>query len=502
MKKQEQWGTRVGFVLAAIGSAIGLGNIWRFPYVAYENGGGAFLIPYLFAMLTAGIPFLILEFGVGHKIRGSAPQIFSRLSRRWEWLGWWQILVSFIISIYYVAIVGWSISYFFLAFNQGWGTQTGDFFFKSFLQLSDSPLTLGGIRWPIFISVAVAWGICWIVLFGGVKKGIETASKIFMPLLFVMVLIITFRAVTLPGSLEGMNWMFKPDFSALLNIKVWIAAYGQLFFSLSIGFAIMLTYSSYLPEGSDISNNAFITAFANCGFSILCGIMVFSVLGNMAFQQGVGVDKVVSSGVGLAFVTIPKAINNLPGPVLFGTLFFLALIFAGLSSLISICEVSVSSLMSKFDIDRKKAVTIYCLVGLVCGTIFTTHAGLLILDIVDRFINNFGVLAGGLVEIIFLSWVCKLDVFKTHINKTSDFAVGRIWIFCLKIITPIVLGYMSVANLINDLKNPYGDYPPTALFWFGWFLVVSIVVLGFIFQADSFKKNKIRLTLAEKGESK
>ena len=185
MKKREQWGTRTGFVLAAIGSAIGLGNIWRFPYVAYENGGGAFFIPYLFAMLTAGIPFMILEFGVGHKIRGSAPQIFARLSSRWEWVGWWQILVSFIISIYYVAI-------------------------------------------------------CWFVLFKGVKKGIEKASKIFMPLLFVMILIITARAVTLEGSLEGLNWMFKPDFGALLNFKVWVAAYGQIFFSLSIGFAIIV----------------------------------------------------------------------------------------------------------------------------------------------------------------------------------------------------------------------------------------------------------------------
>lgn len=488
MRKREQWGTRAGFVLAAIGSAIGLGNIWRFPYVAYENGGGAFFIPYLFAMLTAGIPFLILEFGVGHKIRGSAPQIFSKLSTRWEWLGWWQILVSFTISVYYVAVVGWSISYFFLAFNQGWGTETGDFFFKSFLQLSDSPLDLGGIRWPIFAAVVAAWAICWFVLFKGVKKGIEAASKIFMPLLFIMVLIITLRAVTLPGSIEGINWLFKPDFKALLNIEVWVAAYGQIFFSLSIGFAIMLTYSSYLPKDSDISNNAFITAFANCGFSILCGIMVFSVLGNMAFQQGVGVDKVVSSGVGLAFVTIPKAINTLPGPVFFGTLFFLALIFAGLSSMISICEVSVSSLMDKFNIERKKAVTIYCIVGLVCGTLFTTHAGLLILDIVDRFINNFGVLAGGLVEIIFLSWICRLDSFKEHINKTSDFAVGGLWIFCLKFVTPVVLGYMSIANLIKDLKTPYGGYPEAALFSYGWCLVVSIVLLGFVFQIQGARK--------------
>ncbi|MDD9302972.1 MAG: sodium-dependent transporter [Desulfobacter sp.] len=490
MQKREQWGSRAGFILAAIGSAIGLGNIWRFPYVAYENGGGAFFIPYLFAMITAGIPFMILEFGTGNKMRGSAPQIFSKLSPRWEWLGWWQILVSFTISIYYVAIVGWSISYFFLAFNQGWGTDTSDFFYKSYLMLSDSPLDFKGIRWPIFASVAGAWAICWVVLFNGVKKGIEAASKIFMPALFILVVIITSRAVTLDGASEGLNWMFKPDFSALLNFKVWVAAYGQIFFSLSIGFAIMLTYSSYLPKDADMANNGFITAFANCGFSILCGVLVFSILGNMAAQQGVGVDKVVSSGVGLAFVTIPKAINSLPGPAFFGTLFFLALIFAGLSSMVSICEVSVSSLMDKFHISRKKAMTLYCLVGLVTGAVFASHSGLLVLDIVDRFINNFGVLAGGLVEIIFLTWVCKLSVFKDHINKTSDFYVGNFWTFCLKIVTPGVLGYMSVANLIGDLKTPYGDYSSTALFYFGWLLVVGIVVISFIFQAHSLAQNR------------
>ena len=219
MTKREQWGTRLGFVLAAIGSAIGLGNIWRFPYVAYENGGGAFFIPYLFAMLTAGIPFLILEFSIGHKIRGSASGIFKRLSPNWEWVGWWQILVSFVISIYYVAVVGWSISYFFLAMKQGWGSDTAGFFFKEYLALSDGPFNLGGIRWNIMASVVAAWVICWVVLFKGVKQGIETASKIFMPLLFIMVIIITLRAVTLPGSHEGMNWMFQPDFSKLLDMK-------------------------------------------------------------------------------------------------------------------------------------------------------------------------------------------------------------------------------------------------------------------------------------------
>ncbi|WP_321494068.1 sodium-dependent transporter [uncultured Desulfobacter sp.] len=480
MQKREQWGTRTGFVLAAIGSAIGLGNIWRFPYVAYENGGGAFFIPYLFAMLTAGIPFLILEFGVGYKFKTSVPNIFRTLSGRWEWLGWWQILVSFIISIYYVAVVGWTISYFVLAFTQGWGADPANFFYKSYLQLSDTPFAFNGIRWPILGAILCVWLIVWVVLFCGVKKGIEAAGKVFMPVLFIMVLIITARAVTLEGAQEGLNWMFKPDFTALLNFKVWVAAYGQLFFSLSIGFAIMLTYASYLPENSDMANNGFITAFCNCGFSIICGVMVFSVLGNMASLQGVGVDKVVNSGVGLAFVTIPSAINSLPSPVFFGTLFFAALLFAGLSSMVSICEVSVSVLIDRFHISRKRAAGLFCGIGFLCGIVFASHSGLLVLDIVDRFINNFGVLAGGLAEIIFLAWICGLDGFKEKINQTSDFKVGMLWGFCLKIITPAILGYMIISNLMADIKTPYGGYPSIALFVFGWCVVVGIIILSVI----------------------
>ncbi len=479
---REQWGTRGGFILAAIGSAIGLGNIWRFPYMAYENGGGAFFIPYLFAMLTAGIPLLILEFGLGHRYKGSAPKIFASISRKWEWVGWWQIFVSFIISLYYVVIIGWSIVYFFLSFSQGWGSDTGNYFMHTFLDISDSPLHPGGIRWPIFAAVSFVWLTCWVVLFRGVKKGIETAGKIFMPLLFIMVLIIVGRSVVLPGAADGLNWLFTPDFSALLKGNVWIAAYGQIFYSLSIGFAIMLTYSSYLPAKSDINNNAFITAFLNCGFSILSGIMVFAVLGYMAAQQGVGVDEVVSSGVGLAFVTIPQAINLLPAPALFGSLFFLALIFAGLSSQISICEACIASLMDKFSLNRKAASTIYCSIGLIAGAFFACRSGLLALDIVDHFINNFGVLLAALTEIILISWLFDLKDMRLYNNIRSDFSIGWWWSICLKVVTPAVLGYMALQNLYIDITKAYGGYPGSSIILLGWIPVVLIVLLGVIIQ--------------------
>ncbi len=483
MAQREEWGTRVGFILAAVGSAIGLGNIWRFPYMAYENGGGAFLIPYFFAMLTAGIPIIILEFGLGHKHRGSAPLTFAKVSKNWEWIGWWQTFVAFVISVYYVAVIGWALNYVFLAFGQGWGENPGDFFFGSFLQLTDSPMKFGGIRWPIFATTLAVWVINWAVLFSGVKKGIEKANKIFMPVLFVLILIMIGRAVTLPNAADGLQWLFRPDFSAIMDYKVWTAAYGQIFFTLSVAFAIMITYSSYLPSRSDINNNGFITVFVNCGFSMLAGIMVFGVLGYMAAQQGVGVDEVVGSGVGLAFATIPKAINLLPASTLFGVLFFLALFCAGLSSMISLSEACCSALMDKYGWSRKFTTSAYAIVGGLISIVFVTRGGLLVLDIVDHFINNFGIVFTGLVEVIVLAWLFKTDTIRQHVNKLSDFTIGSWWLFCLKVITPIVLGYMAIMNLIGDIKEAYGGYPGSALALYGWGVVIGIVVLSFILQA-------------------
>lgn len=519
MQKREQWGTRFGFIMAAVGSAIGLGNIWRFPYQAYENGGGAFLIPYFFAMLTAGIPLLILEFGLGHKMRGGAPSVFARITKKysfmekWEWLGWWQILIAFVISTYYVVVVGWTLSYIFISLKQGWGADPKAFFFGTYLNLPESgnPLDFNGIRWSILLSVSIVWLINWAVLYSGVKKGIEFANKIFMPTLIVLVLIIMFRCLFLDGAAEGLQWLFRPDFSKIWDVQVWANAYGQIFYSMSICFAIMITYSSYLPKKSDIVNNGFMTGLLNCGFSMLSGIMIFSILGNMAHVEGVGVQDVVSKGVGLAFITIPKAISHLPLPALFGGLFFLSLTIAGLSSEISINETVVASFMDKYNISRKKTATVFSIVGFLISMIFVTGSGLLILDIVDHFINNFGILFAGLTELLLLCWIFKSDLIKDHINPISEFRVGYWWKICLKYVTPIILGGMAISNLANELgigitnviekvnklaplqkhkiqislseiSTNYGGYSKKSIMIFGWTIVVCIIVIAYILQ--------------------
>ncbi len=478
MKKREQWGSRLGFILAAVGSAIGLGNIWRFPYMAYENGGGAFLIPYIFALLTAGIPFMILEFGLGQKYRGSAPKVFASLNPKWEWIGWSQVMVAAVISIYYVAVVGWTLNYATFAVDQSWGSDPKAFFFNEYLGLTGSPLELGGIRWNILGACALTWLATWTACTSGVRKGIERACKVLIPLLFVLVLVLICRVVTLDGALTGLEFLFRPDFSKIADFSVWTDAYGQIFYSLSVGFSIMLAYSSYLPKESDTANNAAMTVFLNCGFSLLAGVMIFSVLGNMAHETGKSVTDVAGAGVGLAFVIIPKAINTMPMPSFFGVLFFLCLLMAGLSSQISIVEAICSSFIDKFGWSRKATVTVYCAAGFGLTSIFATGGGLLILDIVDHFINNLCLLPVALIEIVLLSWVVGLDETKTHVNATSDFTVGTIWKTCLKFVTIIVLGYATLRNVQGDFGTPYGGYGTDELIALGWSLIPFVLMMG------------------------
>ncbi|ODS11815.1 sodium-dependent transporter [Vibrio scophthalmi] len=488
--KREQWGSRAGFILAAVGSAIGLGNIWRFPYMAYENGGGAFFIPYLFAMITAGIPFMILEFSMGQKYRGSAPKTLSKIHAKFEWLGWFQVGVAAVIAVYYVAVIGWAISYFGMSFTQSWGTDTNAFFFSEYLKLGgdNSPTALGSIQWNIAGAMLLAWAITYAAIVGGVKSGIERASKIMMPILFIMVLLLIGRMIFLPGALDGVNYMFEPDFSKIWDVKVWAAAYGQIFFTLSIGFAIMLAYSSYLPEKSDITNNAFMTVLINCGFSILAGIMIFSVLGYMAQEQGKPITEVVSAGVGLAFVTLPAAINLLPAPYILGPLFFLALVVAGLSSHISIMEAVTSAIIDKLNWSRKKAANIVIGTGVVVSMAFATNGGLLLLDLVDHFANNIGIMFGGLVEIVLMAWLLnKVPSVREYVNSTSDFTIGQWFDICLRFITPVMLAVILATKIQELFTDGYGGYDLTL----GWVVMGALLVFGLILNAASSKQEAL-----------
>lgn len=484
--ERELWKSRAGFLMAAVGSAIGLGNIWRYPYVAYENGGGAFLIPYLFAVLTAGIPILLLEYGIGQKMRGSAPLSFRRLKEKWEWLGWWQAGIAFFIVTYYTVIIGWSLSFTYFSIGRQWGEDTETFMLGDYLGLLNvsEGSWFGGFQWNVFLPVLIIWAVMFFILFRGVRRGIEVSTKILMPILVLVMIVITIRSVTLPGAGAGLDALLEPDWAAMANPQVWMAAYGQIFFSLSIAFAIMITYASYLPKEADLANNGFIAAFANSGFEFLAAIAVFGALGYLAAVSGVSVDEVVGDGIILAFVVFPQIINELPAlNDLFGFLFFGALTVAGLTSAISIAEVCIAGIREKINISRNKAVSWVCGAAFLVSMVYVTSGGLTFLDIVDYFMNQFGIVFTGLVEVLLLAWFFKLSTLRAHINELSDLRVGYWWEVCLRYITPIVLLIMGATNFYNEIvKGPYEGYALSQVVVAGWAIAIGVFVLSFFIQ--------------------
>lgn len=477
-----QFNSQLMFILAAIGSAVGLGNIWRFPYVAYENGGGSYLVPYLVALFTAGVPYLFFEYAIGHKFRASAPLAFRRLAKSTEWIGWWNVLTCLVIGVYYAAILAWAGQYAFFSITKAWGDNPDKYFFGQVLQVADSPSVsfspIAGQVWPMIL----VWVVCLIIMVAGISNGIGRLSLVLMPLLVVIFVILVIQAVLLPGSTVGLNALFTPDWSALLKPDVWVAAYGQVFFSLSVGFGIMITYASYVADKEDMTGPATIAAFANCGFELLAGIGVFAALGFMATASGTEVSEVVSGGIGLAFVAFPAIINEAPAGELLGTLFYSSLVFAGITSMVSILEVPISALVDKTGWDRRTAVLVVMIPSAIVSImVFGSSSGLYALDTVDAFINAFAILAAGLTTTLLVTWgVRKLSELRIHLNEDGTFRVGYWWHVCMGVITPALLGVSLALEFINKASAPYEGYPSWYVAVFGWGVVVLLLILSAI----------------------
>ena len=481
VSRRELFNSRNVFILAAIGSAVGLGNIWRFPYVAYTNGGGAFLIPYLVALLSAGIPLLFLDYALGHRYRASPPLALRRAGRKWtEMLGWWQVLVCFVIAVYYAAILAWASMYFIFSFTEAWGDDPEAFLMGEFLQRAETPHIGFDFVPQVAVPMLIVWILTLVVIGLGVRKGISRANIVMIPLLLVMFLILVAQSLTLPGAVDGLNAFFTPDWGRLADPGVWAAAYGQIFFSLSVGFGIMITYSSYLRRRTNLTGSGLVVGFANSSFELLAGIGVFSVLGFMAAASGTAVDEVASGGIGLAFIAFPSIVSSTPVGPLLGALFFASLVFAGFTSMISIVEVCTAAIQEKLGLSRVKATLA---VGLPMATasmlLLSTTTGLFFLDITDEFINKFGILLGAFAMVIAVAWVLrKLPLLQRHLDRVSTLRFGRVWLVLVGAVVPVVLGYILVSEFIKHITTPYAGYPLGMLGIFGWGMAGSLIVVA------------------------
>ncbi|MFH0911307.1 MAG: sodium-dependent transporter, partial [Planctomycetota bacterium] len=418
--RRDRWDSRTAFVLAAIGSAVGLGNIWRFPYICYSNGGGAFFIPYLVALFTAGIPLLILEFGIGQMMQGSAPVALRKTNRHSEWVGWFALLVSTIIGVYYAVIMAWCVEYLVYAFR-GFFTHgampwtafpRGEeaFFTEKIRRQFTAAGELWQYHWPIILGLAATWiGVFFVIAFG--VKGIGKVVRWTVPIKIVVLAILIVRGLTLPGAAEGIRYFLTPNMAALTQAKTWLAAYGQIFFSLTIGFGVMIAYASYLPRDADVANNAFITGLGNCSVSFLAGFAVFSVVGYLALQKGVPVTEVASQSLGLVFVTYPTAVSKMGElgwlfPPVIGVLFFVMLLSLGIDSLFSLVEAVVSALRDRFPwLTQGLLAALYCLFSLGVGILFFAgRAGINWLDCFDHWANDYGLAIVGLLQCLIVGY--------------------------------------------------------------------------------------------------
>ena len=480
-EQRETWGTRGGFVLAAIGSAVGLGNLWGFPYKLYSYGGGAFLIPYIIAMFCIGIPLLILEFSLGHFTQRAAPDAFRRANKRLEFIGWWGIILGFVIITYYPTILAYCFSYMgdsvasiFTGKPLPWagegieGVQNAStYFFDDYLTgsaggpaigLGTDQFHIGPFQAEILCMLILAWVLMYFCIF----RGVNLVGKIVwltVPLPWIMLLILAVRGLTLEGCMKGLVFYLDPDWTQLAKPTTWRFAFGQVFFSLSLAFGVMLTYASFLHRKSDINNNAAIIGIADFATSFIGGIAIFATIGGMAHitaqaGQPIPIDKVVDGGPGLAFVAFPYALAQLPAPAWWSLIFFFMLVTLGIDSAFSITESVLAGIVDKTGWRRSIVLPVMSVIGIGTGLMYITIDGLNFLGTVDGFVNGtWGIAFIGLIECVALGWFSRLDVLRDHANERSDWKLGRWWNALIRIIIPVVLGTLFFWSLYDNIQQ-------------------------------------------------
>jgi len=450
-----QWSSRWAFILAATGSAVGLGNIWKFPYITGENGGGAFVLVYLACVALIGIPVMMAEIMLGRRGRQSPINtmydlaIESGHNPNWKWLGWLGVLAGFLILSYYSVVAGWSLAY---VFRSASGTFTGatadgveSLFLERFLS---HPETL--LFWhTLFMAMTM------IIVARGVKSGLESAVKFLMPALFLLLLVMVGYAMSQGEAfMRGLNFMFRPNFSALSWGGV-LTAMGQAFFTLSLGMGAIMVYGSYLSRSASIARTTFMIAIADTGVALLAGVAIFPIIFANQMEPG--------AGPGLIFISLPLAFGHMPAGVLFGTLFFVLLSFAAWTSSISLLEPVVTWLVETFQWRRVTA-TLYSgiltwLLGVVSVFSFSDwafefeFAGQLkqngVFDILDILTTNIMLPLGGLFIALFAAWFMSREASRDELGL-GDGVHYNLWRVLVKFVTPaaILLVFLNLIGVI------------------------------------------------------
>ena len=428
------FGGKLSVILVAAGSAIGLGALWRFPYVAGENGGAAFLLVFLLSVLVVGIPAMLAEFAVGRHTKKNAVGAFRALSKRWSWLGYSGILGALLISGYYYLIAGWSLEYLLNSVTGG--------IFDSTLSFKEQFSKFQGSWKPL------AWGVAFIlithfIVSRGVEKGIEKASKVMMPMLFVILVIMAVRVAFMPGASEGYKFFLSCDFEKAFSADTIMMAMGQAFFSLSVGMGCMVTYASYFKKNNNIISTSFNVSILTLLVSVLAGLVIFPAVYSAGLEP--------TEGPSLVFVTLPEIFNGMPLASLWSAIFFLLVVLASLTSTISFHEVLTAYFGEEFKLSRKNAAIVTTVVSIVLSAVtFTQLFGIDFCTVFDYITANMLMPLGGMFTCIFVVWFMEKNFMKDELTNKGvcNRYLAPVVIFMLRYVTPLIILYIFIKNFL------------------------------------------------------
>ncbi|MBR3039207.1 MAG: sodium-dependent transporter [Lachnospiraceae bacterium] len=489
-EKRGQWNSSFTFILASVGSAVGLGNAWRFPGLAAKYGGGTFIFVYMVMMVVMGIPLLMMEISMGRKTQSGAINAIGSLNKKFQWIGWSSTINAFVIVTYYAVVFGWVILMALISSKFAKLTGNPEAAGKLWLETIQTTGNTDGF-FTASTAALIALVIAWIFIYICIRNGASSVSKVVKFTVFapvVCLLIMAVKGIFMPGGMAGLVKMFTPDFTQLATADVWIDAVGQVFYSLSIMMAIMFAYGSYLPKTTNIARDAVIIALSDLGVSLLSSVVMFTTMG------GVGMlDNMSTSGVSTAFIIYPQAMVKLTNSGLFNAcfafIFYFCLCTLAIDSAFSIVEGVSASISDKFKTDAKKTTVIICLIASAISLIFITGAGLAFLDIVDYYANNINLVFIGIIETIAVGWFFKTGKVLEEINKnTKKFKMPKWWFFIsVKVIAPVLLiGFFAwnMYTLIAKHHGIYGaadGYSALANVVLGWIVSAVVVFFGIFF---------------------
>lgn len=428
MVAQDQWGSKLGFILATIGSAVGIGNIWRFSSVVGQNGGGAYLIPYLFAVCVFAIPLMILELSIGRHFQSNVISVFTAIKEKFQIFGWLICISVFLILSYYLVITGWTLGFVISSVT------TNDVSFSQFTNTYEPLLYF-------FLTV----GITGVIVSFGIKKGIERISIFLIPFSIILLIALAVFATTLAGFADGVAFFLTPDFSVLSNPSIWSAAFGQAFFSLSVGFGTLITYGGYLDKKTNIPRSSLIITFSDVMIAMLAGLIIFPIVFTFSLEPTMGSE--------LAFSTLPRAFEMMAYGQALAIAFFLLLFFAALTSAISMLEVNVASIMSVTKFSRKKTsillTVLLFFVGLPAALSYTTInlsvSGVKILDFMDETLGTYGLPITALIVAVVFTWFVPRTVLQSEVDDSKK------WVNVIYPITKYVIPVVLIITLIAGL---------------------------------------------------